>query len=132
MPTTLLVEGDDALASLLHEVLRTELGHQVIRARDCTQAWHLFQQQQPAALLLDLTYPYDDDLDLCDRVLAAAAPQPVSVVVLTARPDDALAARPRLTVLTKPFEIADLLHALRASATRLPISGNIYRPSPLM
>lgn len=132
MPTTLLVEGDEALASLLHEVLHTELGHQVIRARDCTQAWHLFQQQQPATLLLDLTYPYDDDLDLCDRVLDAAATSPVAVIVLTARPDEALTARPRLTVLLKPFEITDLLYALRTTFPSAPINSTSYSPAPAM
>ena len=62
MPTTLLVEGDDALAALLHELLDTELGYRVVRARDCAQAWQLFQTQTPDALLLDLAYPYHDGL----------------------------------------------------------------------
>jgi DNA-binding response OmpR family regulator len=124
MPTTLLVEGDDALATLLQDLLSMELGHRLVRARDCDQAWRLFQQQTPDALLLDLAYPYQDGLDLCDRVLAMAA---VPVVVLTSRPEEALADRPTLTVLSKPFEVADLLQALRAAVTPASL---IINPAP--
>jgi DNA-binding response OmpR family regulator len=127
MPITLLVEGDDALAALIQELLSIELSHRVVRAYDCDQAWQLFQQQIPDALLLDLAYPYQDGLDLCDRVLATAV---VPVVVLTSRAEEALTSRPALTVLSKPFEVSDLLQAFRSAVAPPPLPGSLYPLPP--
>ena len=115
----LLVEDDpmigDALSTALHDV-----AYAVHWVRTAQLAIDAIRETEPEAVLLDLTLPDIDGMELLRRVRGQGCKAPV--VVITAR--DAVDARVRTLDLgaddyiVKPFAVAELLARLRAVVRR--------------
>ncbi len=115
----LLVEDDPTLGAGLLASLAAA-SYEIRWAPDLAEARRAFASMRPDLVLLDLGLPDGDGLSLCEQWRAAG--EPVVVVVLTARSDEAAAVR-SLDVgaddyVIKPFRTVELLARLRAHLRR--------------
>jgi DNA-binding response OmpR family regulator len=134
--TILLVEDDERISEPLLRVLGTE-GYEVLHAASGNEGLEAVRAHRPDLVLLDLTLPDIDGLDVCRKVredepelpiimLTARAEEMDIIVGLGAGADDYVA---------KPFRLAELVARIRArlrvasAAHRLPreLSGGPLR-----
>ena len=119
-PRVLLVE-DSALVVDALSVLLDVAGYAVVAAGSVAAAVDAVRGGGVDALLLDLTLPDGDGLEVLAR-LAADGVHPPPTLALTGHDDAATAARCHdagcAAVLTKPVPSAALLRALEAALTR--------------
>lgn len=69
MATILLVE-DDANESLLYESELRDEGYEVVTARDGCEALNLADARQPDLVIMDISMPHMDGIDVMTRMLA--------------------------------------------------------------
>jgi PleD family two-component response regulator len=117
----LVVEDDPFISDALEEVLQ-EFGYAVTVASTGQGAVESMQARRPDLVLLDLTLPDVDGLDLCRQLRADTRWNAVPVIALTARDhlnDRVAGLREGLDdYLTKPFNIAELAARLDANLRR--------------
>ncbi len=115
MTAVLLVEDDERISEPLIRVLRAE-GLDVEHAATGNDAIAAVENSRPDLLLLDLTLPDLDGLDVCRRVRAEHPDLPI--IMLTARADEVdvivgLNAGAD-DYIAKPFRLAELVARIRA------------------
>jgi len=116
----LLVEDDDGVAEVLRIHL-TQDGFVVVRAKTLAEARSLLQQCIPLVILLDLTLPDGDGLDLLQALNADEKRKNIPVIVVTAKEQDG---QPNygypalIDWISKPFD-EQRLHAAIDSAKRM-------------
>jgi diguanylate cyclase (GGDEF)-like protein len=117
----LVVEDDPFIADALEEVLQ-EFGYAVTVASTGHRALESMQANRPDLVLLDLTLPDVDGLDLTRQLRADPRWNAVPIIALTARDhlnDRVAGLREGLDdYLTKPFNIAELAARLDANLRR--------------
>ncbi|GAC1377437.1 MAG: response regulator transcription factor [Hymenobacter sp.] len=127
----LLVEDEAALRTTVADALR-QGGYVVEVAADFAQAYEKIKLYEYDCVLVDLTLPDGDGLDLVRALKSAGSP--AGVLVLTAR--DGLDDRVRGLdlgaddYLTKPFHLSELNARLRALLRRRQFGGqhhNVFR-----
>ncbi|MCA1940832.1 MAG: response regulator, partial [Caenispirillum bisanense] len=109
---TVLVVDDETQA--LHAVARSLRSHgvHVLTARNGRDAFVLFQEHQPDAVVTDLTMPEGSGEELVERIAEAAPGQPV--VVMTGRPVGPEPWRAHVAeVLGKPVGLSQLRQVLK-------------------
>ena len=115
----LLVDDDDAIRTMVERVLRRE-DFQVDSARDGFEAIEMLAHHDYRAILLDLMMPRVDGLGVL-RFLEENRPElSPAVIVMSANVPSAMdvAREGRVSrVLSKPFDLNELLGYLRAPAT---------------
>ena len=117
-PRILVVEDEDALATLLHYNLEKE-GYEVRLAGDGEEALIQIDERAPDLVILDWMLPGMDGLEVCRRLRAAG---PVPILMLTAK--DAVGDRVAGLdagaddYLVKPFAFDELLARMRALLRR--------------
>lgn len=123
MPRLLVVEDDDAIAVPLVRALDAQ-GYEVERVSDGNAAVDRVLEGGVDLVVLDLTLPGRDGLDVCRDIRASGAP--VQIVMLTARAEEL-----DLVVgldagaddyVRKPFRLAELLARIRARLRETPSS----------
>jgi DNA-binding response OmpR family regulator len=113
--TILLVEDDERISEPLLRVLGSE-GYEVVHAPTGTEGLEAVATRQPDLMLLDLTLPDIDGLDVCRKVredrpelpiimLTARAEEMDIIVGLGAGADD---------YVPKPFRLAELVARIKA------------------
>lgn len=113
--TILLVEDDDRISEPLLRVLGGE-GFEVVHTATGTDGLNALESREPDLMLLDLTLPDIDGLDICRKVrddrpelpiimLTARAEEMDIIVGLGAGADD---------YVPKPFRLAELVARIRA------------------
>lgn len=125
----LVVDDDDAIRTLVERILRRERFH-VESACDGSEAIDKLGRAEFDAVLLDLMMPRVDGhgvIRYLQREKAGAVPQ---VIVMTANVhgvNEIRTAAPETKIISKPFEIAQLLSHVRdcaeEGATEKPESG---------
>jgi DNA-binding NtrC family response regulator len=114
----LVVDDDPTVRHMLSRVLRTA-GYESREASDGQQALQVVQQAWPEVVLLDLTMPGEDGMELLRQ--AKAIDRNLSVVIITGdgRARNAVAAMQAGAhdYLVKPFEQADVLRAVLSAVT---------------
>jgi two-component system response regulator MprA len=119
-PSVLVIEDELALGHMIERVLREEGFAPVLERRGDT-GLEAAVTRLPDAVVLDLSLPGLDGLEVCSRLRQRALQMPI--IVLTAR--DAVADRVRGLdagaddYLVKPFAIEELLARLRSQLRRL-------------
>ena len=116
--TILVVEDDDAIARPLVDMLGRQ-GFEVERASTGAEALDDFAQRDIDLILLDLTLPDMEGLDICRRIRATSD---VPLIILTARGEEV----DRVVGLevgaddyvAKPFSIRELVARIRALLRR--------------
>ncbi|SOE01266.1 PAS domain S-box protein [Caenispirillum bisanense] len=109
---SVLVVDDETQA--LHAVARSLRSHgvHVVTARNGRDAFVLFQEHQPDAVVTDLTMPEGSGEELVERIAEAAPGQPV--VVMTGRPVGPEPWRAHVAeVLSKPVGLSQLRQVLK-------------------
>ncbi len=121
-PTILVIDNEAAIRRLLRAALE-RAHYQVIEARTHAQALEIVEQEAFDAVLLDLSLPDRDGLQLIPAILKHPH---VVVLVVSARDttNDKVSALDlgAADYLTKPFDTEELLARLRASLRRQVIS----------
>jgi DNA-binding response OmpR family regulator len=128
-PFILVAEDDQAIATGLAMNLELE-GYRALVAEDGeVAALHLFGDDPPDLMLLDINMPRKDGLELLTEMREASNPTPVIVLSARLSESDKVAAL-RLGAddyVTKPFALAELMArvgaVLRRSQARDTISG---------
>jgi CheY-like chemotaxis protein len=114
-PLVLLVDDSDLVTEALG-ILLVETGHRVTTAASVQGAIDAARADPPDVLLLDLTLPDGDGLEVL-RTLASEGRAPRATVALTGHDDEATQARCLAAgcraVLAKPVRAAALLAGLR-------------------
>ncbi|NND73478.1 MAG: response regulator transcription factor [Ilumatobacter sp.] len=132
MPTVLLVEDDERISEPLIRVLRAE-DFDVVHVAAGNRALDALDDARPDLVLLDLTLPDIDGLDVCRKIrtdhpdlpvimLTARAEEMDVIVGLNAGADDYVA---------KPFRLAELVARIRARLRVADQTGPMARPSKL-
>lgn len=109
-PLVLVVEDDHAAADLLQTAL-AEIGLPSERAVTGAQALHLLARVRPALVLLDLSLP-DMHGETVGQAVRDRYGDEIPIIVISAFPrrDPRLAPLRALALLSKPFDLDDLLH----------------------
>jgi CheY-like chemotaxis protein len=117
-PKVLVVDDDDAIRMMVERVLKREKYH-VDCARDGQEAIEKLDQSRYDTVLLDLMMPRIDGhgvIRFLEKRKGGPLPQ---VIVMTANVQGAaesVAARPVFRILSKPFDISQLITHVRESA----------------
>lgn len=109
----LIVEDDPSIRQLLRDALEQD-GLEVVSASDGEEAIALSERRRPAAVVLDMGLPLIDGASVADRIRDQHGDLVPFIVVTASRRIDEIASRVRAArYLTKPFDIADLVGAVR-------------------
>jgi len=125
-PLILVVEDDPDLGDAIVAFLRDE-GFDAKLARDGDQAMRLVDDLRPAAMILDLMMPRRDGFSVLRELRADGRIATLPVIVVTAI--FGLSERLYATELgaadyiTKPFELAELAHRVRAVLSAVVDAG---------
>ena len=117
----LVVEDHPTQLKLAHQVL-SSAGHKVSDAEDAEQAFAAIKKDRPQLILLDLTLPGMDGLELVRQIKADPDTRGIHIVTLTSYPEKypkaaALAAGCD-DCLSKPINVRELSGQLTAIAKR--------------
>ena len=123
-PSILVAEDDPAIGAALQRALRHE-GYEVRRAGDGAEALEMLAGRGADLVILDVSMPYVDGLEVCRRLRRGGNRTPV--LMLTARTTvgdrvqglDAGAD----DYLVKPFSLDELLARIRALLRRTSLTG---------
>ncbi len=87
LPLILVVDDDPTLRVMLRRALEKD-GNRVLEAEDGVQALQLFEEYQPAVVLLDAVMPKMDGFETCRRLRALEAGDKALVLMVTSLGDD--------------------------------------------
>ena len=122
LPHILVVEDEDALATLLHYNLEKE-GYRVGLAGDGEEALIQIDEQAPDLVVLDWMLPKVSGIEVCRRLRAAQSTRNLPIIMLTARGEEADRVRGLDTgaddYITKPFAMSELTARVRAVLRRI-------------
>jgi DNA-binding response OmpR family regulator len=122
-PAVLVVEDDPAIGTMLVSLLSAE-GYRADLVADGRQVLPSVRDRQPDLITLDLSLPHLDGNEILD-LLDGSAGTGVPVVVVSAY-TERLAERHRrrvAAVITKPFEIDDLLSSIETALDQMGDGG---------
>lgn len=107
-PGRIIVLEDDAEFAELVAALLTNQGHEVWTTDDPRRGLKRIRSADPDLVILDLTLPGMDGLEICRRLKESPATRPIPILILTARTSkhmQRIAARYRADhYMTKPLE----------------------------
>jgi two-component system phosphate regulon response regulator PhoB len=121
-PYVLVVEDEDALATLLHYNLDKE-GYQVGTAGDGEEALTMASERAPDLVILDWMLPKVSGIEVCRRLRGRAETRNVPIIMLTARGEESDRIRGLDTgaddYVVKPFSMVELTARVRAVLRRI-------------
>jgi two-component system, OmpR family, response regulator len=119
----LLVDDEQAILTLLSYPLRQD-GYEVVRASDGVEALERFGESDYDLVVLDVTMPHLDGLEVCRRLRATSS---VPIIMLTAKTEEIdkvvgleLGAD---DYITKPFSIREFRSRVKAALRRSSMSA---------
>src|SRR5437879_2738981 len=80
----MLADDDPTIRLLVHATLRND-AYELIEASDGVQALDLAREQMPDLILLDVSMPKLDGLEVCRRLKADPLTRGIKIIMLTAR-----------------------------------------------
>jgi two-component system phosphate regulon response regulator PhoB len=121
-PYILVVEDEDALATLLHYNLEKD-GYDVALASDGEEALMQIEERLPDLVILDWMLPKVSGIEVCRRLRSRPESRNLPVIMLTARSEESDRIRGLDTgaddYLTKPFSMSELAARIRAVLRRI-------------
>ena len=123
-PQVLVVEDEDALATLLQYNLEKE-GYQVTLAGDGEEALMLTGEAIPDLVLVDWMLPKVSGIEVCRRLRGRHETSNVPIIMLTARGEETDRVRGLDTgaddYIVKPFSMTELFARIRAVLRRIRV-----------
>ena len=110
--TILIVEDDSDIGEFLVQVLLQETSYHSLLACDGFQALKLVREHKPDLLLHDYQLPCMDGLELYDRLQASTEAADIPTIMMSANLPLREARERKITCLTKPFALDDLLYTI--------------------
>lgn len=121
-PQVLIVEDEDALATLLQYNLEKE-GYSVAVARDGEEALIQAEESTPDLVLVDWMLPKVSGIEVCRRLRGRQETANVPIIMLTARGEETDRVRGLDTgaddYVVKPFSMTELFARIRAVLRRI-------------
>lgn len=121
-PSILIVEDEDALATLLQYNLEKE-GCRTALAGDGEEALTRIEEAMPDLVILDWMLPKVSGIEVCRRIRARAETRNLPVIMLTARGEESDRIRGLDTgaddYVAKPFSMTELTARVRAVLRRI-------------
>ena len=121
-PYVLVVEDEDALATLLHYNLDKE-GYRVGVAGDGEEALIMANERAPDLVILDWMLPKVSGIEVCRRLRGRSETRNVPIIMLTARGEETDRIRGLDTgaddYVVKPFSMVELTARVRAVLRRI-------------
>lgn len=121
-PYILVVEDEDALATLLHYNLEKE-GYKVSLASDGEEALTQVDEHLPDLIVLDWMLPKVSGIEVCRRLRGRSETRNVPIIMLTARGEETDRIRGLDTgaddYIVKPFSMVELTARIRAVLRRI-------------
>jgi two-component system phosphate regulon response regulator PhoB len=121
-PNVLVVEDEDALATLLRYNLEKE-GFEPTVAGDGEEAIIALEERQPDVVVLDWMLPKISGVEVCRRMRSKRETRNIPVIMLTARGEESDRIRGLETgaddYVVKPFSMAELMARIRAVLRRI-------------
>ncbi|HEX3945793.1 MAG TPA: phosphate regulon transcriptional regulator PhoB [Rhizomicrobium sp.] len=121
-PNVLVVEDEDALATLLRYNLEKE-GFEPTVAGDGEEAMIALEERQPDVVVLDWMLPKISGVEVCRRMRSRRETRNIPVIMLTARGEESDRIRGLETgaddYIVKPFSMAELMARIRAVLRRI-------------
>lgn len=132
-PVKLLIVEDDRSVSRFLRQAAEEAGYVVETAEDGRHGRELAETLNFDLILLDLTLPGLDGLDLCRQLRAARVETPILIITARDTLDDKLAGLDGGAddYIVKPFQIAELMARMRALLRRGQPSPTVLRVADL-
>ena len=122
IPTILVIEDEDALATLLQYNLEKE-GYRVSVTGDGEEALMMVEEKQPDLVLLDWMLPKVSGIEVCRRLRQRPESRNLPIIMLTARGEESDRIRGLDTgaddYVTKPFSTTELTARIRAVLRRI-------------
>jgi len=118
--TVFIVEDDEAIGTLLVQVIEQETSYQAVLAPDGFQALKMLRTVKPDLLILDYGLPDMNGLEFYDTIHAVKSLKHLPVLMVsaqTARIQKEVKAR-QLPQLQKPVELTTLLEAIERLVSR--------------
>jgi DNA-binding response OmpR family regulator len=111
----LVVEDEPSIRELIAEALQQE-GFEAVSARDGEEALDLAKERRPALVILDMGLPRMDGAAVAASIRAAHGDLvPFVVVTASRRIEDAARTVRAARYITKPFDITELVGAVRSA-----------------
>jgi len=110
-------EDDEPIAALLRAAISDEPGYQAVVVADGALVLDIVRQVHADLLILDIMMPGLNGLEVYDRVRADAGVRDMPVLFVSANLpqfDGEFRQRNITSVLTKPFDLNDLLERVRS------------------
>ena len=125
-----VVDDEDNIRETVAFALRRE-GYPVEQYGTGLEAWRVFQQKLPGLVILDITMPEMDGLELCRRLRGLS--ETIPIIFLTSR-DEELDRVLGLEIgaddyLCKPFSMRELLARVKVLFRRAAIDHGATRPA---
>ena len=121
-PSILVVEDEDALATLLQYNLEKE-GYRITLAADGEEALTLASEQTPDLVVLDWMLPKVSGIEVCRRLRARGETRNTPIIMLTARGEESDRVRGLDTgaddYVVKPISMTELAARIRAVLRRI-------------
>jgi two-component system phosphate regulon response regulator PhoB len=121
-PYVLVMEDEDALATLLSYNLEKE-GYHVVVASDGEEGMLQIDERLPDLVLLDWMLPKLSGIEVCRRIRGKPETRNLPIIMLTARGEESDRVRGLDTgaddYLTKPFSMTELTARIRAVLRRI-------------
>jgi two-component system phosphate regulon response regulator PhoB len=109
----LVVEDDEAIGSVIQQILLLETPYRVALATDGPQALHMVQQITPQLFVMDYQLPSMNGLELARHLLARPALGRTPVILMSAYTPEMITQPHPFDFLKKPFELDELLQLVR-------------------
>jgi CheY-like chemotaxis protein len=118
-PPILIVDDDPAILETVSDILSEE-GYPVARTANSLEGLEMAERLAPALILLDMRMPQLDGWEFARRLRARGLATPI--IVMTAAQDAGGWASEidAAGVLSKPFDLLDLLHVVERLYRRSP------------
>lgn len=121
-PTILLIEDEDAIASIIKYNLKKE-GYHVVSTSDGEEGYEMAKQSKPDVIVLDWMLPSMHGIDVCKMLRKAPETSNVPVIMISSRKEDI----DKVTGLeygaddymVKPFSQVELIARIKAVLRRI-------------
>ena len=113
--TILIIEDDQSTAELMTEVL-SAAGYEPLLAREGSEALRMVRERAPSAITLDLALPGVDGRSFLLSLRSQEQTKRTPVIVVSANSENlnAFERRAVTEVIPKPFDLEDLVTAVRS------------------